>query len=163
MTGPLRITIAVPIRIRAIDAGLIQDTAPETVGRGGKRQWMPAWVNCRSEMGTNDYFARSCMRNFLWPESLVGHTLLKARLCASGEFMKNLVCRCLRFPYFDVRIGLRRRLGHKSTSSGRIDTLQRGSQRCNDRPRILRAWIIAAGRHGSDDSRQRTVGGGLRC
>ncbi len=30
------------------------------------------------------------MHNFLWPETLVGHTLLKARLCASGEFMKNL-------------------------------------------------------------------------
>lgn len=69
---------------------------------------------------------------------------------------------CLCFAYFDVRIGLRRRLGHKSTSSGGIDTLHRCGQRCSDRPRILRAWIIAAGRHGSDDSRQRTLGGGLR-
>ncbi len=30
------------------------------------------------------------MRNFLWPEARVGNTLLKAHLCASGEFMKNL-------------------------------------------------------------------------
>ncbi len=30
------------------------------------------------------------MLNFLWLEARVGNTLLRAHLCASGEFMKNL-------------------------------------------------------------------------
>lgn len=91
------------------------------------------------------------------------YALKSAPLRLRRIYEKPRPCHCLRFPYFDVCVGLRRRFGHKPTSSGGIDTLQRRSQRCNDRTRILRAWIIAAGRHGSDDSRQRTLGGGVRC